>query len=339
MTPPSKTKLLIVVVETNAANYLAPLLSKWTRCPGDAPPIDWHVFAASYAAKRFSAIDSSIPFTNVDNSQDGWAAAFEALKNSAWNAQALLTSAAGHPLEFAAMEGMDDAPKIQFIDTWTNYRRRFEGPDGLVIGDAIFVIDEHAVNEAIAAGLPGERMVITGQPSWESIPPFGTPPPHSVLFLSAPVLQGYGRFFGYDENDCWDVVRRAKQAAPSLFEQLFFAPHPVEPPPSLTKLDGATLISYDLSILEKVGTVLGMFSSPMIDGFLGGRNVLSIQPGAIGEDACPLSRHGYITRVGSPEHLVQAMQTATPNNNKKLMGTLESSTSRLEAAITKGINA
>lgn len=334
--PGVNSKLLIVVAETNAANYLLPLLSYWLE--NNLGP-DCKVLAGPFAARRLAEGNAEIIFTEIENSVEDLDAKFTALVRSGWMPDALLVSAAGHPMEFAAMDKMLGKPRTQFIDTWTNYQRRFEGPGGRVVGEQIFVIDENARYEAVEAGLPGDLIVITGQPSWEGARPLNTPKNHDTLFLSAPVLEGYGKTLGYDEHTCWDLLVEVSKISPSLFGKIYFAPHPVEQAPTTERLNGASLIRYEPAILDQVSTVIGMFSSPMVDAFLGGRRVISLQPGAVGADQSPLSRHGFVPRVSNVKELLSAMDGKIKNGSAPLRKNLANSTQRLDKAIMNWLKA
>lgn len=323
-------RILFVAVETNAAAFLAPLLLRWHNRPEVK---SWRLIAAPYANEQFSRIADRVPRIVTENSPQGLAAALKGLSAQNWEPEALVVSAGGHPLEFAALEACKGLPRAQFIDTWTNYRRRFEGPSGMSVAERVFVIDDNAVREAEDAGLPRERMVVTGQPSWENVAPLPAAPRSRVLFLSAPVIDGYGSSLGYGERDCWQIVQQVRAERPDLVAELSFAPHPVEKHPDAAALAGAKLVRYDRSLLASIGTVIGMFSSPMIDAFLAGRVVVSVQPGAVGMDQCPLSRHGYIDRVGDAKALAAALEKPKSADRERFAGAFRNSTDRLERAV------
>jgi hypothetical protein len=320
-------RILFVAVETNAAAYLAPLLLRWLNRADS-----WRLVAGPYANRELGRIADRVPRLETANSPEGAAEAWRRLASDGWAADALVVSAGGHPLEFAALDRFRGLPHAQFIDTWTNYRPRFEGPSGLSVAERIFVIDGNAAREAAEAGLPAERMVMTGQPSWESIAPLSPAPRERALFLSAPVIEGYGSSLGYSERDAWRVVCEARASRPDLLADLSFAPHPIETMPDPHVLLGARLVRYDRALLETTGTILGMFSSPMVDAFLAGRTVVSVQPGAVGADQGPLSRHGHIARVGDAEGLVAALERPKAEGRERLAGSLRNSTDRLERA-------
>lgn len=322
-------RILFVAVETNAAAYLAPLLLRWT----DRRTASWRLVVGPYADKEMARLADRVPRIAVENSAQGLLYAMRKLTDEGWEPDALVISAGGHRLEFAALDHCRGRPRAQFIDTWTNYRRRFEGPSGLTVAERIFVIDDNAVREATEAGLPGDRMVTTGMPSWEAVAPLPPARLDRVLFLSAPVAEGYGDSLGYTERDCWRVVRELRASRPDLISDLSFAPHPVENRPEAQTLNGARLVRYDRVLLETTGTVIGMFSSPMIYAFLAGRVVVSVQCGAVGPDQCPLSRHGHIDRVGNALALAAALQNPKASHRERLVASLRNSTDRLERAV------
>lgn len=58
---------------------------------------------------------------------------------------------------------------LSFIDHWINMAIRFQSEDSLVFPDWICVIDERARQIAIEEGLPAEKLLVTGNPSYKFI--------------------------------------------------------------------------------------------------------------------------------------------------------------------------
>ena len=56
-----------------------------------------------------------------------------------------------------------------FIDHWNFYRERFVHDDELVLPDEIWVINDVAFNDAVNAGLPAEKLRISGNPYYETV--------------------------------------------------------------------------------------------------------------------------------------------------------------------------
>ena len=323
MPPP----ILFVVVETGAARFAAPLWRRWLNEDGGAA---WRVVLGPMAARYLADSDlgRGLPvLAETSATTDD----MESLLGG-WRPRGVLASAGDHyPLEAAAADYARTCgvPSAQFIDTWTNYRRRFAHPNGAILPDHIAVIDERAAAEAVAEGLPFEKLRVIGQPTWENslMPPAA--PREQVLFLGAPMVRDFGDALGYDEWTSWAVVLEAARRFPDLFERLWYGKHPGQTDVDAARLGPATLVEDSLQLLAHAGSVIGMASSPMVEAFLAGRNVVSVQPNAVGPDLCPLSRHGRIPRADTPESLAEALG-ADPLQSGDLAASLRGSTDRLD---------
>jgi hypothetical protein len=198
--------------------------------------------------------------------------------------------------------------------------------------DRIGVIDATAVAEATAEGLPADKIVAVGQPAWEEAPALPRPTRKRTLFLGAPVARDFGRTLGYDEWEALDVVRDVAKRRPDLTGELLFGPHPVQRDTPPDRLSPASIVNDSMAALRDVEIVLGMFSSPMVDALLGGRKVISVQPGNVERDMCPLSRHGRIPRARDAASLERALGEIS-GDGEALRRDLLGSCDRLEAAI------
>jgi hypothetical protein len=312
--------ILFVAVETGAAAYLYPLWQRWLSC-SPAPP--FRVLAGPAAARFIAKQESSrsIHYQVADSD------AIDALLDEQGKPSVLVASASTHPIEFAAINyaRRQGIPIGQFIDTWYGYKRRVSSPAGMMIGDRIAVIDDAAVAEAEGEGLPGSLLRSVGQPAWERAPVLPPAPRQKAVFLGAPVERDYGHTLGYTETDAWQLLQEAQRRHPDLVEELIYAPHPDAPIPQPLASGEATEVEASDG-LHRAGTVYGMFSSPMVNAFLGGRCVISIQPSAIGTDMCALSRHGRIARARDYRELIKAVQgtASTPSSLKlELAGSCE----------------
>ncbi len=300
--------LLLVVVEAGAGAFLRPAL----RALHGRADLNWRIVAAPMALR---AIGDDMPpgrlLAGDLNRTDGRAAlAFV----EAHCPKALVVSAGGWEMEhgviaYAREQGI---PTAQYVDIWYGYRRRLlEGPNG-ILPDSIMVIDELARGEAIAEGLPRERLVLCGHPLWSSIP--ALPPTNSrdTIFLGAPVRRGHGRDLGYTEEDAWNCLCEAAVERPDLFGKIRYAPHPEQSElPQLPSEDD--FINYSTDLLDHTGQVIGMFSAPLIEAFLAGRRSISLQPHAASVDMAPLSRFGLSPRATDRAALIAALEAPSPD--------------------------
>ncbi len=321
-------RLLFVVAEIGAARFIEPLWRRWLATQND---FEWRVVAAAEMAANYlletdlaNALPMLAPARLTDENLE------RRLGN--WMPTAIVASAGDHyPLEAAAVALARDlaVPSAQYIDTWYNYRRRFEHSGGLVYPDHILVIDDLARREAVGDGLPPERMVVVGQPAWEHSPPLDWAPRDQVLFLGAPIRRDYGFSLGFDEETVWRVVLEAAEICPGKFRRLMYGSHPGQSTIISESVEPAVLVEDSMAALKQAGVVLGIFSSPMIDAYIGGRRVVSVQPNVGSRDYCPLSRHGRIARVGDARSLIEALD-ASFSEPSDFARALSGSTDRLE---------
>lgn len=295
--------LLFVAVETAGAEYLAPLWRRWLAF--EEPP-RWRVLlgpAAAAAAKRDGVLDR-LPWREVSPAQTN----IDAELGDWTPAGALIGAGDRLAVERASVAWSCERGRrtAQFIDTWLNYRRRFVSADALP--DRILVVDGTAAAEALAEGLPAERLTPLGQPAWEAARLLPPAPTDRAVFLGAPIMRDYGRSLGYDEWDAWNLALAAASARPDLIAEMAYGPHPAQGAIARERLAGARLVTDGQSALRDCGTVLGMFSTPMLPALLGGRRVVSVQPQAVGPDLCPLSRHGRIPRARTLDDLIAALE-------------------------------
>ena len=128
------------------------------------------VFASGNAQQKFR--EAAIDHEKIDLSSlsDLDEAALAILKNS--KPDVLLSGAAGGqgldiPLTKAA-SGLG-VPSVALLDMWSNYSVRFTDPNTgeMSLPSRIAVMDDMALDEATANGLPKDRLAITGQPHLE----------------------------------------------------------------------------------------------------------------------------------------------------------------------------
>lgn len=298
--------VLFVVAQPGAANYFAPLWRRWSHA-ASAP--DWRVLLDPVSRRQIGDQDLG-PDRILD--LDGSAPESSPALSQGWRPTVVVTSTTYSPAErawhrWATVNGLHTT---QLIDAHYDYRRRIEETNGAgVLPQTIIVPDTIAVAEATAEGLPADRLVALGYPAWESIA--AAPPADSrrAVFVSQPIASDMGNALGYTERDALAVALEAASPPLQAFDEILLALHPRErdqPPPEHPFLRQVASANEGLS---QAGTVLGMFSTFLIEAALAGRRTISLQPGGRGRDMCVLSRQGIIPRVESAAELAATMET------------------------------
>lgn len=245
----------------------------------------------------------------------------DAMTNSFDHTDVLLLSLTGKALESQLVRKAREhgVPCAQLLDVWGPYAHRLAGE----IADRVAVIDEIAREEAIHDGMDGAIIVVTGQAAWEHAPDLPPAPPSTIAFLSQPIARLYGDRLGYTERDALAALETAVASRPDVATEIIVVPHPE-----------GDLLSSDLRAqyldvaLTNSGTVVSPFSSAMVNAFLAGRRVVSLQPQAIGGDRCALSRRGFIPKALDVSSLRRAL-AVEPISARSLQATLAGSGKRL----------
>jgi hypothetical protein len=295
-------QVLLVVAEAGAADFIAPLLGEWLN--GRAPPFQWHVVAAPVAAKRLSATVPAVeremtvaPEANADISPLLEGA--RALVASAGRSRMIET----HALRSAKRRGL---PSLQFVDAWNSMPYRFERDGKFEIADHVLMIDDAAIANAVALGLPRERFVAVGHPGFERAPLLPETGDTAVLVLGSPLREIMGDTIGYDQDDCLAIVAAAAAKRPDLLPKLLYAAHPGE-----TKMPGRIERVETGAGLLRCATVIGSFAAPMVSAYLGGRRVVSVQPSLPLGNLFEPSRRGLVRCVSDADGLIAALEEKT----------------------------
>ncbi len=262
----------------------------------------------------------------------------------------------------AAAEGLQ-IPSLAVIDFWANYLARFVAPDGeIVMPDRIAVPDDTARLEAIAEGVAGDRLVVTGNPHYEALldqyrdfdqtrrfafrERVGLPRKALVvLFASQPIAALYGDRLGYTEDQVLDLIRSALEAiAVWLGHSIILAvrPHPrqakVTLPVSSSRVQVRLAIGEDaLSWALSCDLVTGMTSAVLMQAALLGARVVSVQPGLDGDDQLPGNRLGITQGAFAPEEIAPILYRALASSAhlgssralQRMRGSIEGATERL----------
>lgn len=209
---------------------------------------------------------------------------------------------------------------IAFIDHWTNYLERFRFNNITLFPDEIWVINDIAKKEAIKAGLPEDKIFISGNPYYEKIKKFvpkvdkesflrehGIPLDKKIImFISDDLRESFPKnsnnkcALGFDEFTVLSDVLNSlceiyNKGLIDFLKYLFLIK--IHPRGKINKFD--SLIKnrkykfLNIKVRKKIDPltityysdyVLGMFSNMVIEALLMGKKVLRVQTGQIGEN-------------------------------------------------------
>ena len=326
----NRRNLSVLLVEPGAAAALKPTLDAWVL---DDPGFDWTLWVSDLAHAVLQHGPAKSKLTQVcfklNEVPPG-------LSLSVGSSQALLASCANRPAERAAVAEMRQkaGAALQYIDNWYGYAARLAASSQAEWPDQILVIDDRAFHEAKQEGFPEEMIQTVGHPGWENTQEIASTSSRAVVFLGSPIRRDYGRRLGYDETDAFRLLLETVTASPSSIERLIYAPHPQQDD---VEACGADVKKFSPDVMRECGTTIGTFSAPMVDAFLSGRRVISLQPNVVGADMCALSRHGRIPRCSSIEQLVCAL-SRPPQSASTLRDLLAGSGERMGQCVRKALS-
>lgn len=204
-------------------------------------------------------------------------------------------------------------PAVYVLDFWNNYALRFSHAENDLryLPDRVCVMDETAHKGMREAGIPEERIVITGNPYFEHFTEHvlrDDEDARRVLFISQPISEHVGKPYGFDE---FDALRGLISALPAT-HRLTIRLHPRD---DQYKYDSFLSESVQLSDepnverdLSRAGLVVGMFSPVLMQAALAGKVAISFQPGRIGDDPLPTNATGITFSAETQVALVHAIQ-------------------------------
>lgn len=209
---------------------------------------------------------------------------------------------------------------IAFIDHWTSYFKRFTFNNKTFFPDEIWVINDIAKKEAIEAGLPEEKIFISGNPFYEKIRKFipkvdkecflrshDIPVDKKIImFISENLRESFPKdakdkcTLGFDEfTVLYDILnsffQMHKNDLIDFSKYLFLIKiHPREKMDKFEALIKNRKYNFlNIEVRKKIDpltityysdNVLGMFSNMVIEALLMGKKVLRVQTGQVGED-------------------------------------------------------
>jgi hypothetical protein len=229
-------------------------------------------------------------------------------------------------------------PVVGLLDSWTNYQRRFLGPDERDVSvaampEVLGVMDDFAVGELTALGFPRALVRVVGQPAFDGLSrptvagrararkalSVGKQP--LVVFFSQSIAEDYGApdaetYRGYDQVNAAEALWTAL-ADVSLDAALVVKPHPRERVGQFAHLEaeaGARLRVVPSSpagdLIAAADLVVSMTSITLVEAMLAGRPIISLQPGLRSDDLLVLNRMGVAAPVTDVRALPAAIKAA-----------------------------
>lgn len=341
--------VLAAAQDTGGANCIAPVIS----CLRQTAGVGVQVVASGKASDVFArAHVSHEAVRTAATTQESYdRAARDLIANH--QPDAVLTGTSWGPsidrgLASAARER--HVPCVAVLDMWSYYRHRFEEPETRSLAylpDRLAVMDGLAAEEAEAAGLPPERLVVTGQPYLEALPSRLdadavsaraqalreawlaqvriAEPAFVVLFVAEPLLRDLGASElhrrGYTEGDALEgVIVAAEGAAQArgVAGLVVLRPHPEVPADQLVlgplARERALPVADDgepWSAVLASDVVVGMTSMLLLEAAFAQRPVISFQPSVEDPGAFVGCRLGLVRSAASVEALASCLETAS----------------------------
>lgn len=220
-------------------------------------------------------------------------------------------------------------PTLAFLDQWQNYAVRFSGVANderlAYLPDYINCINETGKCDMTSVGFRRDMLVEFGHPYLSSLKGtaanmdeaavrrrLGIEPTQQVaLFVSEAIREHFGGARGYDQQDALRVFIEMVSSSDMKYRPLIKL-HPKDVQEGYDSiLHGYSglmpvIIRNQASPVECVQIaecVFGMTSIMLIEAFVLGKPVVSIQPGLMVEDPMILSRMGYIAQITDAHHL------------------------------------
>jgi hypothetical protein len=317
-------RILFFSCEAGGAEVLAPLAGLLTARPG------FHATVACYghAQDRFARRGLNTMATQPVERNDPFLLQLV-------EPDLLITSAASLPSEdmsekflwrHALRQGI---PSLAFLDQWQNYGARFSGCNETEYlayqPDYINCINQLGFEEMKAAGFASDRLLMLGHPYLDTLAAdtaamdadairtrLGIGRAGEVaLFVSEPISEYCGLVRGYDQYAVLDdfLSHYDRQPMPPV---ILLKLHPKDPRDRYRELIDRYR-RVDTHLLDQAFTplecilaadrVFGMSSIMLLEAFILGKPVVSLQPGLCIDDPCVLSKYGYIRRLDNPSQL------------------------------------
>ena len=223
-------------------------------------------------------------------------------------------------------------PTFSVIDMWVNYKWRFVFDNHMVLPENILLPDDIALEEAVNDGLPIEKLRVVGHPVFEEISP-AVEGARSAIFLDQPAPRDCSSKDAFQMDTSWQFVLSFFETMPCPFDELIFCPHPEKHLSNVGVPNHVRVVQFwDLNHSD-YQYVFGVSSTAMVESYLRGKVVFSVQPISTKVNSDPLSRHGKIKKITSKEEMSAALASTSINSSQFIVNPFANSVMRLHSLI------
>lgn len=240
----------------------------------------------------------------------------------------------------------EQIPSIAILDQWHTYVPRFSGVGKnerlKYLPDYVCVMDEYAKKDMIREGIPETKIVVTGQPAFDSIPKYkktflkegyfkirkklGIKDEKMILFVSESLKRDFGDSLGYTEvTTLQAVLNTLKRLTCENFKFVLVVKlHPQNKEEDFEKIDfdkyrsqfnvkfiHGELLPRDLVLCSDV--VIGMTSVLLVESILLGKPTLSLQINSKKDDILIATRIGAIPLISNVKDFKQILHSILVN--------------------------
>lgn len=331
-------KVLFFSCEPGGAEVIAPLAKLLTEVGG----YDVTVTGYGFAIERFE--QHRLSYTLVDEVKKNDIAFLKR-----FSPDLVITSATSIPAKDMSEKYLWHLARklsiksIAILDQWQNYSIRFSGTtsqDRLAyLPDAINCIDEIGRKEMIAEGFDANLLYPLGQPYLDSLEFVASTIDcvlikeklnvaqyeNIVLFVSEAIEENYGNERGYTQYDALQIF--LENTVSSQNTLILIKLHPKDSLEKFQKIRNEftwhklMFISNEITALEAItisNRVFGMTSIMLIEAYILGKLVVSIQPNLKITDPLILSRCGYVQSLVDERFKIDLTTTVIPMNGNQL---------------------
>ena len=191
-------------------------------------------------------------------------------------------------------------------------------------------MDNKSKSDLVKLNIDSKKIFVVGNPYYETIKKVEKGFDETLLlFISQPIKKDLRSELGYTERDIWEEIKAISMLKQSSIKKIFYKPHPRENLNSdfFKKIKS---ITYDDKQVDSFnGTIIGVFSSKMIELFLQGRNIISFQKNK-SKNYCFLSSRNYIGKISKIEEIDDKIKNFKTFKNKNIENIFKKSLRNIE---------